>query len=146
MALTRTSAKASALRAAGAAHVIATQEQDLRAEVFRLTDSKGADLVFDPVGGANFGSLLEATKAGGTLIVYGALGGPVASVPVMPLLGRGLTIRGFGLISVTKDDAKLAALKTFVGKGLATGELKPTIAKVFRFDEIVAAHRYLEAG
>jgi NADPH:quinone reductase-like Zn-dependent oxidoreductase len=146
VALTRTSAKASALRAAGAAHVIATQEQDLREAVSRLTESKGADLVFDPVGGPNFGSLVEATKTGGTLIVYGALGGAVASVPVMPLLGRGLTIRGFGLTSVTKDDAKLAALKTFVSQGLAKGELKPTIAKVFWLDEIVAAPRYLEGG
>jgi NADPH:quinone reductase-like Zn-dependent oxidoreductase len=146
VALTRTSAKATALRSAGAAQVIATQEQDLHAELARLTNGKGADLVFDPVAGPNFGSLVEATKSGGTLVVYGALGGAMASVPVMPLLGRGLTIRGFGLTSVTKDDTKLASLKAFIGDALAAGELTPTIAKVFRFDEIVAAHRYLEAG
>jgi hypothetical protein len=43
----------------------------------------------------------------------------------------GLTIRGFGLPSVAADAAKLAALKQFIGKGLAAGALMPTIAKVF---------------
>jgi NADPH2:quinone reductase len=74
------------------------------------------------------------------------LGGALANFPVMPLLGRNLTIRGFGLTSVTRDDAKLNALKSFVVLGLASGDFKPSIAKVFRFDDIVEAHRYLEAG
>ncbi|HEY2533326.1 MAG TPA: zinc-binding dehydrogenase [Xanthobacteraceae bacterium] len=56
------------------------------------------------------------------------------------------TVRGFGLPSTTRDDAKLTALKTFIGKGLAAGDFKPTIAKLFRFEEIADAHRYLEAG
>jgi NADPH:quinone reductase-like Zn-dependent oxidoreductase len=55
-----------------------------------------------------------------------------------------LTIRGFGL--PLADDAKLAALKEFIGEGLAAGALRPAIAKVFPFEEIVVAHRYLEAG
>ena len=55
-------------------------------------------------------------------------------------------IRGFGLTSVTGDDAKLKALKDFVLPGLASGNFKPSISKVFPFDSIVEAHRYLEAG
>jgi NADPH:quinone reductase-like Zn-dependent oxidoreductase len=43
-------------------------------------------------------------------------------------------------------NAKLAALKQSVGEGLAAGALRPAIAKVFPFGEIVVAHRYLEAG
>jgi hypothetical protein len=52
-----------------------------------------------------------------------------------------LTIRGFGLPSVAADAAKLAALKQFIGKGLAAAALMPTIAKVFSFDEIAAAQK-----
>ncbi|WP_249706865.1 zinc-binding dehydrogenase, partial [Vibrio cholerae] len=42
IATTRTRAKEAALREAGAAHVIATEEQDLVAEVMRITDGRGA--------------------------------------------------------------------------------------------------------
>ena len=52
VALTRTSAKADDLRRLGASAVIATTEQDVVSEVKDLTDGSGADLVFDPVGGA----------------------------------------------------------------------------------------------
>lgn len=116
------------------------------AEAMRLTGGQGADAVFDAVAGPGFAQLVDATAASGTLIVYGGLGGATASFPVMPMLGRRLTIRGFGLSSITRDDANLAALRAFVTDGLATGALRPTIAKVFPFEEIVAAHRYLEAG
>src|SRR5207247_7759458 len=51
VALTRGGSKRAALQAAGAAHVIATTEQDLVKEVRRITDGKGARVVFDPVGG-----------------------------------------------------------------------------------------------
>ncbi len=80
------------------------------------------------------------------LIVYGALGGAQANFPVMPLLGSNLTIRGLGLTAVTRDDAKMNALKTFVFSGLTSGDFKPSIARVFRFDDIVEGHRYLDAG
>jgi NADPH:quinone reductase-like Zn-dependent oxidoreductase len=37
-------------------------------------------------------------------------------------------------------------MKQFIGKGLAAGVLRLAVAKIFPFDEIVAAHRYIEAG
>src|SRR5246127_1020905 len=60
IALTRTSGKKQRLHDAGAQHVIATQEQDLLAEVMRITDGNGARVTFDPVGGANFPKLIAA--------------------------------------------------------------------------------------
>jgi NADPH:quinone reductase-like Zn-dependent oxidoreductase len=50
IALTRRSGRADALLQAGAAHVIATEEKDVEEEVKRLTDGKGATVVFDTVG------------------------------------------------------------------------------------------------
>jgi NADPH:quinone reductase-like Zn-dependent oxidoreductase len=50
------------------------------------------------------------------------------------------------LPSVGADAGKFTALKHFISEGLAAGALRPTIAKFFSFDEIVAAHRYLENG
>ena len=146
IALTRTSAKAAALLDAGAVHVIATEEQDLAREVAQLTGGKGAELVFDAVGGPNFEKLADAAAVGGILIVYGRFSPDVTPLPIAQVLWKNLTIRGFGLPTMIAHDDKLAALKQFVGEGLASGALRPIIAKTFQFDDIVAAHRYLESG
>ena len=57
-----------------------------------------------------------------------------------------MTIRGFSLPSTIARDDKLAAVKQFVTEGLASGALRPIIAKTFQLEDIVNAHRYLEAG
>ena len=126
--------------------MIATQEQDLVKEVARLTDGKGAGVAFDPVGGPAFAQLAEAVSNGAILVVYGRFSPEATPLPIVHVIWKGLTIRGFGLLSIVADAAKFAALKRFIGEGFAEGALRPTIAKVFSFDEIVAAHRYLEAG
>src|SRR4051812_32163110 len=60
VALTRGSAKRQALADAGAAHVIATEEQDLVKAVLGITGGKGARVVFDPVGGPTLSKLVRA--------------------------------------------------------------------------------------
>src|SRR3984885_11441938 len=70
IALTRTSAKKQRLLEAGAPHVIATQEQDMLAEVMRITDGNGARVVFDPVGGPDFPKLIAALSFQGIAYVY----------------------------------------------------------------------------
>jgi NADPH:quinone reductase-like Zn-dependent oxidoreductase len=146
VALTRTSAKATALLEAGAAHIIATEEQDVVTEVTRLTGGKGAEVVFDAVGGPTFEKLAEATAIGGLLITYGRLSPDATPLPLTQVLWKDLTVRGFGLPTTVARDDKLAALKQFIGEGLASGALRPIIARTFPFEEIVAAHRYLETG
>jgi len=146
IALTRTSAKADELRVHGAAATVATEEQDVVAEVKRLTDGKGADLVFDPVGGATFIKLVEATASGGLLILYGALSRDQTAVPPFHIFARNLTIRGVSLPASGSDDAQIGDLKRFVTEGLADGSLSPVIARTFPFDEIVEAQRFMEAG
>ena len=146
IALTRTSAKANELRERGAAAVVATDEQDVVNEITRLTDGNGAALVFDPVGGPTFAKLVEATAKGGLLILYGAFSHDPTTVPPFPMLGRSLTIRGLNFTSYSADDVHLAALKQFVTDGLADGSLSPVITRTFSFDDIVDAHRFMEAG
>jgi NADPH:quinone reductase-like Zn-dependent oxidoreductase len=146
LALTRSLAKADALLRHGAAAVVATGEQDVVAQIKRLTDGKGAELVFDPVGGPGFADLARATANGGTLVLYGALSTDLIVIPPFDILARDLTVRGLALTARTRDDVQLAALKRFVSEGLADGTLRPTIDRTFPFDEIAAAHRFIEAG
>ncbi len=146
VALTRTSAKADDLRRLGASAVIATTEQDVVAEVKGLTNGNGAELVFDPVGGPEFATLVRATASGGTLVLYGALDTRPIIVPPFDIFARNLTVRGLALTALTRDDGQLKALKQFVSTGLADGAFHPTIARTFPFDEIADAHRFVEAG
>jgi len=107
---------------------------------------KGARVVFDPVGGSTFGSLAKATTAGGILVVYGALSTEPTLLPTFSLMGKGLTVRGYGMSEISKDPAALNEGKRFVLDGLREGLFRPVIAKMFPLSQIVAAHRFLEAN
>jgi NADPH:quinone reductase-like Zn-dependent oxidoreductase len=146
VALTRTSEKRQALLDAGAAHVIATEEQDLITEVNRITDGKGARMAFDPVGGAEVANILRSLSPMGIFFQYGALETGDMSVPVMEVLGKKLTIRGYQLFEVTQDAERLNRAKAFITKGLEAGALHPMIAKTFPLDQIVEAHQYMESN
>lgn len=147
IALTRTSAKRQALVDAGARHVIATEEQDLVAEVKKLTGGKGARVVFDPVAGPTFAKLAAAAADHGILFQYGALSTEPTPLPLMDVLAKSLTVRGYLLFEITRDPKRLEAAKRFILNGLASGKLKPIIAKTFSgLDQIVEAHRYLESN
>jgi NADPH:quinone reductase-like Zn-dependent oxidoreductase len=146
VALTRTSHKRDALLELGAKHVIATEEQDLVAETMQLTGGQGARLVFDPVGGPTVEKLVSAMATYGILFLYGALSTDPTPLPLFPLVGKMLTIRGYMLMEFTADPWKLETLKQFIVGGLTSGQLKPIVAKTFPLDQIVEAHRYLESN
>lgn len=146
VALTRGNAKRDALLAAGAQHVIATSEQDLVAEVKAITGGKGARIAFDPVGGPEVPKILEALAFLGIFFQYGALDFSDVPVPVLALLGKDLTLRGYQLFEITKDPERLEKAKTFIVDGLASGALRPVIAKTFKLDEIVEATRFMESN
>jgi NADPH:quinone reductase-like Zn-dependent oxidoreductase len=146
IALTRGRSKRQALKAAGAAHVIVTDEQDLVAEARAITGGNGARVVFDPVGGPTIEKLTRAMARLGILFLYGALSPGPTTLPVLTVLANGLTIRGYSLMEITTDPARLERGKRFVNEGLADGSLKPIIARTFPLEQIVEAHRYLESN
>ncbi len=145
IATTRTGKKRDALMAAGASHVIATDDHEVGPAVARLTDGAGARIVFDAVAGGGLASLAVAAAVGGTIIVYGALSQQFTPLPVLAALGKGLTFRGWTIADLERAGA-LDRACGFIADGLATGRLAPVIARVFPFEEIVDAYRYLESN
>jgi NADPH:quinone reductase-like Zn-dependent oxidoreductase len=146
IAATRTSAKAEALKLLGAAHVIATEQSDLVAEVRRISGGKGARVVFDPVGGPYVDTLAQAMAEEGILIIYGSLSGQPTVFPHWPAALKGLSLRGWVASQIWGKPERLARGRELILQGLASGRLRPVVSRVFTLADIVAAHRYLESN
>ena len=146
VAATRTSAKAQALRDQGARHVIATQEVDVPAEVMRISGGRGARLVFDPVGGPMVETWAQAMAERGILFIYGGLSGQPTPWPHWSAAFKGLSLRGWVASEIWGKPERFERNRALILQGLATGRLKPLIARTFPLDQIADAHRYLESN
>lgn len=146
VALTRSNAKRRRLLDEGAEAVVVTDEEDVIARVNELTDGRGARVIFDPVGGPALANLIGAAAPGGTVILYGVLSGEATTVPVMGLINKSLTLRGYKLFDLTTDAERRKVAIDWVLDGIARKTLRPVIDSVFPLEDIVAAHRRLESG
>ena len=146
VALTRHSAKAQVLRTQGAAHVIATTQTDVVAEVMRITDGRGARTAFDPVGGPFVEKLAECLAEEGILFIYGGLSEQPTPYPHWPAALKSLSIRGWVASYIWNRPERFNRARQTILQGLATGHLTPVIAQTFTLEQIVAAHRYLESN
>jgi NADPH:quinone reductase-like Zn-dependent oxidoreductase len=146
IATTRKSNKKAELLSLGADHVIATDEEDIVARVKEITGGKGARVIFDPVAGPFLEKLAEAAATGGIIFEYGALSMQPTPFPLRMALGKGLNIRGYSLMEITRNPEKLAVAKKYVYDRLADGRFHPKIAKIFLFAQTVEAYKYLESN
>lgn len=146
VALTRSKEKESTLLTCGADHVLLSDMPGLTEEIISISGDKGARIVFDPVGGPNARNIIRAMSHEGIFYQYGALDSRDIPVPVMEILSKHLVIQGYELFEITNDAQKLEQAKAFISQGLSSRALRPVIDRVFRFEEIVEAHRYMEAG
>ena len=146
IATTRGAGKKQFLLDAGADEVVVTDEEDLFAKVMARTCGKGADLIFDPVGGPLLETLADAAAPGATIFEYGALSAAPTIFPLFTALKKGLVIRGYTLFEIVNDAARLARGKQFIYDGLESGALHPLIDRTFTLDAIADAHRYMESN
>ncbi len=84
-----TAAKSELSREAGASDVILYTEQDFEAEVKRLTNNKGVDVVYDSVGKTTFDKSLNCLRPRGLLALFGASSGPVPPFDLIQLNSKG---------------------------------------------------------
>ncbi|MEO6387097.1 MAG: zinc-dependent alcohol dehydrogenase family protein [Croceibacterium sp.] len=147
IACTRTSDKADALLSQGAAHVVATEEENLVERVMAITGGKGARTAFDPVGGAYVDTLAQALAPRGILFIYGGLSGEPTPYPHWPCAMKGLSLRGWVASEIWNHPQRFAAAQEKILAGLAGGQLTPVIAREFHgLEQIVAANEYLESN
>lgn len=142
---TSTEEKAELAREAGADEVILYTQTDFEAEVRRLTNNTGVDVVYDSVGKDTFDKSLNCLRPRGTMVLYGASSGPVAPIDPQVLNTKGslyLTRPYIG--HYTAERAELLQRVNDVFNWLRAGELKVRIDKMFPLVEVAEAHRYLE--
>ncbi len=150
IALTRNNAKRQALLAAGATHVIATEEQDLVKEILDTPRVGKAHASFSTLWVAlrRSAKLTQANgEAGYRVPVRGIKHGADAFAPCSTCCGKWITIRGYVMMEIVSDPKRLERGKQFINGGLGPiGRFPPLIDKTFPLAKIVEAHRYLESN
>jgi putative PIG3 family NAD(P)H quinone oxidoreductase len=144
---TASQAKHEACRALGATHVLARHEVPSRlAEVVRAASGgRGADLIFDLVGGAYLEANIAALGLHGRLCCMSTLSGGKATLDLNTLLRQRLTVLGSTLRSRSPEQ-KARLVADFSARALSRferGELRPVIAKRYPLEEAAHAHEDL---
>src|SRR5215813_9189999 len=143
---TRSATKRGELLALGADHVIVTDEEDLVARVKHITAGAGTRIIFDPIAGPLLDKLAEAAAPEAIIFQYGWLSLAPTPFPLVPALQKALTVRGYWLAEITTNPERLARAKSYVYDRVQSGQLKPKIAKAFRFEDVGEAYRYMESN
>ncbi|HWB18317.1 MAG TPA: quinone oxidoreductase [Vicinamibacterales bacterium] len=140
-----TDAKAAIATAAHVDHVIHYTTEDFAAEVKRLTDGRGVDVVYDSVGQATFERSLNSLRPRGTLALFGQSSGPVPSFDPTILNAKGslyLTRPSLAHYIATRDELLWRARDVF--GGLQSGALTFRLQQTFPLAQAADAHRLLE--
>jgi len=140
-----TAQKAKLSREARASDVILYTKQDFEAEVKRLTNNKGVDVVFDSVGKTTFESSLNCLRPRGMLVLFGASSGPVPPFDLIQLSGKGslfITRPTLWHYVATREELEWRAGDVL--GWAAKGELKLRTEYVYRLSEAAQAQTDLE--
>jgi NADPH:quinone reductase-like Zn-dependent oxidoreductase len=129
-------AKLAKARELGADHAIDHYQQDISAEVKKLTGKRGVDVVIEHVGVATWQKSLESLAPAGRLVTCGATTGFDAKVDLRFLFSKQWSLLG----SFMGTMGELHQVLKFVFRK----QLKPVIDRVYPLEEIAEAHRHLE--
>lgn len=139
-------AKAGLARGYGADHVILYCEQDVAAEVRRLTDGKGVPVAYDSVGAATFEGTLGSLARRGLFVSFGNASGPVPPFAPLRLSQAGslfFTRPTMNDYQVTTEELDESAAALFAV--IASGAVKIEIGQTFPLADAAKAHEALES-
>jgi NADPH2:quinone reductase len=132
----------------GADHAINYKTHDFAAEVQRLTQQHGADVILDMVAGDYLARDLQCLADDGRVVIIAVQGGTKSQVDAGAVLRRRLTITGSTLRPrpVAFKAAIARALRERVWPKLAAGEVRPVIHQVFPAADAAQAHAMMESS
>lgn len=129
----------------GATHAINYREDDFES---LARDAGGVDVILDMVGGDYVQKNISAAKVGGRIVNIAFLQGAQVSLNLMPLMLKRLVLTGTTLRArpnPEKQRIRDAVLRDF-WPAVLSGDIKPIIDTVYRFEDAEAAHAHLAKG
>ncbi len=163
---TASASKHDAIREQGVEHAIDYRTQDFAAEVQRITDGEGVDVIIDALGPTSFRKDYRLLRPGGRLIMYGLsevqtgsgkrdIPAAVRSLAKMPLatmpwwkslsiMNENKGVFGLNMLHWWDREGSIDRLVEPLLAGLAKGDLAPVVAEAFPFDQAPDAHRFIE--
>jgi NADPH:quinone reductase len=140
--------KCAACIALGADHAINYRTQDFVAEVQRITDKRGVDVVLDMVAGEYVAREVECLANDGRIAIIAVQGGSKSALDVGAVLRKRLSIVGSTLRprSVAYKAVLARALREKVWPLIEAGRIKPVIHQVFPAAQAASAHALMESS
>ncbi len=132
--------KLAVCREHGADDTINYATEDLRERIKALTGGKGADVVYDPVGGTYTELALRSIAWRGRLLVVGFAAGEIPKIPLNLTLLKGCAIIGvfWGEFTRREPERFLAAMDK-LGRWFAEGKLRPHVSKTLPLERAADA-------
>jgi len=127
-------------RKLGAEQTINYEETNLRQGILELTGGRGADVIYDPVGGAYTEAALRATAWGGRLLVIGFTSGTIPQVKLNLTLLKERSVIGvyWGDWAQHDPDGQRRNLEQ-LGAWFSEGKIKPVVSERISLAEVPAA-------
>lgn len=133
-------------RRRGAHHVFTYDDGKFADRVRELTDGRGVDVVFDPIGKPTFRDTLRATRKKGLVISFGSVGGSVSDMDPIELGEAGsLFLTRPRLADHLQDGATVRKRAGDIFGAMADGRLTIETSRMYTLDNVDEAHRGLEA-
>jgi NADPH:quinone reductase len=132
----------------GADHAINYRSHDFEAEVQRLTDKRGVNVILDMVAGSYVAREIKCMMEDARLVIIAVQGGVEAQVDAGVVLRKRLTISGSTLRPrpIAFKAAIAKSLREKVWPWLESGRIKPVIHQVFPAAQAAAAHALMETN
>jgi NADPH:quinone reductase-like Zn-dependent oxidoreductase len=127
----------------GADHVIVTGEGNLAEELDGITDSKGVNAAFDPVGASLIGRYSPALARDARIFFYGTLDEEFPSLPIVDMLQRNVIFHPYSLFNYVENREMCEKGKAFTYEMLASGRLAPHIDRIYPMEQYREAFDYL---
>jgi NADPH:quinone reductase-like Zn-dependent oxidoreductase len=137
--------KLQAMKEAQYDHLVVTRERKWWRDIKRLTQGKGADVIFDPIAAGEFlNQEIRLLANQGTLWIYGLLGQPDI-IDVTPLIRKSAAIRGWLVNELSGTQQEQAAYQ-HVLESVANQTYKLPVSAKFSLQEVRHAHEAMEQG
>lgn len=128
----------------GADHAINYSESDWPDKVKKITEGRGADVIYDPVGGDAFDLSTKCIASEGRLIVIGFAGGRIPSIAANRILLKNISVVGcYWGGYVERHPGFLAEAQRDLMAMYEAGQIKPVVSKVYPLEEAPGAMRDL---